>query len=54
MITDTVSDLELLATFIDDILNFSVENDDKLKVLKNLLKNDEKRKNNKVIHMKCV
>jgi len=49
MITDTVSDLEVLATFIDDILNFSVENDDKLRVLKDLLKNDEKLKNKKVI-----
>ncbi|KJR45061.1 helicase domain protein [Desulfosporosinus sp. I2] len=38
MISDTVSDLEVLATFIDDILNFSAENDDKLKVLKDLLK----------------
>ena len=49
MLDDTILDLEVLAGFIEDMMDFKPENDDKIRVLKRILLEDEHIKNKKVI-----
>ena len=49
MLEDTLYDLEILSTFIDDLMDLSSINDDKINELKNILTNDERIKGKKVI-----
>lgn len=49
MIIDTLSDLEVLAVFIDDLRDFTSEHDDKVQVLSRLLSKDIKLTDKKVI-----
>ena len=49
MLDDTILDMEVLAAFIEDMMEFKPENDDKIRELKNILTNDERIKNKKVI-----
>ena len=49
MLDDTILDLEVLAGFIEDIMSFEPENDDKIRELKRILIEDERIKNKKVI-----
>ena len=49
MLDDTIVDMEILAEFIDDIMNFDSNNDDKIRELKRILDEDEHIKNKKVI-----
>lgn len=49
MLNDTILDLEILAEFISDIMNFDSSNDDKIRELINILKNDPIIQNKKVI-----
>jgi len=49
MLEDTIGDLDVLSTFIDDIMSLSPDNDDKLMVLKDILKNNPNTKGKKVI-----
>lgn len=49
MLDDTILDMEVLASFIEDMMEFKPENDDKIRELKNILTNDERIKNKKVI-----
>jgi len=49
MLDDTIQDLEILAKFIEDMMAFEPENDDKIRELKRILSEDEKVKNKKVI-----
>ncbi|MCU7192158.1 helicase-related protein [Turicibacter sanguinis] len=49
MIEDTINDLEILSVFIDDLMGLSSKNDDKINSLKNILLNDIRLKNKKVI-----
>ncbi|MBO6308883.1 MAG: DEAD/DEAH box helicase family protein [Oribacterium sp.] len=49
MIDDTLDDMETLADFIKDVMKFSPENDDKLRELKRILREDERIKGKKVI-----
>ena len=49
MLDDTIQDLEILAKFIEDMMDFKPENDDKIRELKRILTEDERIKNKKVI-----
>ena len=49
MIDDTILDMEVLAEFIQDIMGFDAENDDKIRELERILREDEHIKNKKVI-----
>lgn len=49
MLDDTELDLEVLAEFIEDIMDFTPENDDKIRELKRILKEDPKIVGKKVI-----
>lgn len=49
MIEDTINDLEILSVFIDDLMGLSSKNDDKINSLKNILLNDIRLKDKKVI-----
>ena len=49
MLDDTILDLEILAGFIEDMMSFCPENDDKIRELKRILNEDERIKNKKVI-----
>ena len=49
MLEDTLYDLEILATFIDDLMNLTADSDDKIRELKNVLSNDDRVKGKKVI-----
>lgn len=49
MLDDTILDLEVLAGFIEDMMDFKPENDDKIRELKRILLEDEYIKNKKVI-----
>ena len=49
MLDDTIQDLEILAKFIEDMMAFEPENDDKIREIKRILSEDEKVKNKKVI-----
>lgn len=49
MLEDTMLDMQVLADFLNDIMSFSPENDDKIRELKRILSEDEKIKNKKVI-----
>jgi len=49
MLEDTLYDLEILSTFIDDMMDLSPANDDKIKELKRILCEDERVKGKKVI-----
>ncbi|MDB8542514.1 helicase-related protein [Turicibacter sanguinis] len=49
MIEDTISDLEILTVFIDDLMGLCSKNDDKINALKNILLSDQRLKNKKVI-----
>ena len=44
MLDDTIVDMEILAEFIDDIMNFDSNNDDKIRELKRILDEDEHRR----------
>jgi superfamily II DNA or RNA helicase len=49
MIQDTLGDLEILSGFISDLMVIDPENDDKMNVLKDILRNDTRVRNKKVI-----
>lgn len=49
MIDDTILDMEVLAEFIEDIMGFDSSNDDKIRELKRILKEDYHVKGKKVI-----
>lgn len=49
MLDDTILDLEVLAQFIEDIMGFDSDNDDKIHELINILRNDEHIQGRKVI-----
>ena len=49
MLEDTLSDLEVLAEFIDDLMSIDSDNDDKINSLKEILLNDERVKDKKII-----
>ena len=49
MLEDTILDMEVLAEFIEDIMQFSSENDDKIRELKRILTEDEHIIGKKVI-----
>lgn len=49
MLDDTVLDLEVLSGFIEDMMAFKPENDDKIRELKRILLEDKRVKNKKVI-----
>lgn len=49
MLDDTILDMQTLAKFIEDIMDFSPENDDKIRELKRILREDEHVKGRKVI-----
>ena len=49
MIDDTILDMEVLAEFIEDIMGFDSLNDDKIRELKRILKEDHHVKGKKVI-----
>lgn len=49
MLDDTILDLEVLAGFIEDMMDFKPENDDKIRELRRILTEDERVKNKKVI-----
>lgn len=49
MIQDTLGDLEILSTFLDDLRVIDPDNDDKISVLKHILVNDPRVKGKKVI-----
>lgn len=49
MIQDTISDMEVLSDFIDDMMNINPENDDKINTLKELILNNQTLKNKKII-----
>ena len=49
MIDDTILDMEVLAEFIQDFMGFDAENDDKIRELERILREDEHIKNKKVI-----
>lgn len=49
MLDDTILDLEVLAEFIEDIMDFNSDNDDKIRELKRILNEDERVKGKKVI-----
>ena len=49
MLDDTILDMEVLAQFIEDIMGFRPENDDKIRELKRILREDERVVGKKVI-----
>ena len=49
MLDDTLMDMEVLAEFIKDIMDFDVKNDDKIRELKRILTEDPRVKGRKVI-----
>lgn len=49
MLDDTILDMEVLAEFIEDIMDFDSSKDDKIRELKRILTEDERVKNKKVI-----
>lgn len=49
MLEDTMLDMEILAEFIEDIMAIDSENDDKIRELKRILREDPRVKNKKVI-----
>lgn len=49
MLDDTILDMEVLAEFIEDIMDFNADNDDKIRELKRILTEDERVKGKKVI-----
>lgn len=49
MLDDTIWDMEVLAEFISDIMRFDSNNDDKIRALKEILTQDERVKDKKVI-----
>lgn len=49
MLYDTILDMEVLAEFIEDIMGFDSNKDDKIRELKRILTEDERVKNKKVI-----
>lgn len=49
MLDDTILDMEVLAEFIQDIMGFKPENDDKIRELKRILKEDPRVAGKKVI-----
>lgn len=49
MLDDTLLDMEVLAEFIEDIMDFDSNKDDKIRELKRILTEDERVKNKKVI-----
>lgn len=49
MIQDTIGDMEVLSDFIDDMMSIKPENDDKINVLINILKNDKSVSGKKII-----
>ena len=49
MLDDTLLDMEVLAEFIEDIMDFDSSKDDKIRELKRILTEDERVKNKKVI-----
>lgn len=49
MLDDTLLDMEVLAEFIEDIMGFDADNDDKIRELKRILTEDPRVKNRKVI-----
>lgn len=49
MLDDTMLDLEVLSGFIENMMDFKPENDDKIRELKRILIEDERIKNKKVI-----
>lgn len=49
MLDDTILDMEVLAEFIKDIMDFDSSNDDKIRELKRILTEDERVKGKKVI-----
>lgn len=49
MIQDTIGDMEVLSDFIDDMMNILPENDDKIRTLVDILKNDKTVAGKKVI-----
>lgn len=49
MLDDTILDLEVLAEFIEDIMDINPESDDKIRELKRILTEEERLKNKKII-----
>ena len=49
MLDDTILDMEVLAEFIEDIMDFDSSKDDKIRELKRILTEDERIKGKKVI-----
>lgn len=49
LIIDTILDMETLSRFIEDMMEFQPENDDKIRELKRILNEDTRIKNKKVI-----
>ena len=49
MLQETLWDLKVLADFIEDIMNIDPAKDDKINILKNIFKEDNRLKNKKVI-----
>lgn len=49
MLEDTILDMEVLAEFIEDMMNFSPEKDDKIRELKRILREDNRVAGKKVI-----
>ncbi len=49
MLEDTILDMEVLAEFIEDMMNFSPEKDDKIRELKRILREDNRVVGKKVI-----
>jgi len=49
MLEDTLNDIEVLATFIDDLMGLSSDSDDKIRELKSVLTADDRVKGKKVI-----
>ena len=49
MLEDTILDMEILGQFIEDIMSIDLENDDKIRELKRILREDPHVKNKKVI-----
>ena len=50
MIDDTILDMEVLAEFIEDIMGFDSSNDDKIRELKRILREDPHVNGKKVIN----
>ena len=49
MIDDTILDMEVLAEFIEDIMGFDSSNDDKIRELKRILREDPRANGKKII-----